>query len=212
MIAPENSPGTKPRLASYDGSRLVRGRSFIVEALWLACQAVFVRSWIPGSSHRRFLLRLFGGRIAKGVVIKPGIRVKFPWRLSIGADSWIGEDVWIDNLAPVTIAADCCLSQGSYLCTGSHDWGDQGFGLITKPIDIREGAWIAARTSIGPGVTVGEGAVLAFASVAVTDLDPWTIYQGNPAAPVKPRRISDPIKGLAGPKAGGLSSSGPHEQ
>ena len=108
----------------------------------------------------------------RGVVVKPGARIKFPWRLSIGDHSWIGEDAWIDNLAPVAIGADCCLSQGAYLCTGSHDWSRPSFDLLTKPIVVHDGAWIAARAVVGPGVTVGEGAVLCLGSTATRDLTP----------------------------------------
>jgi putative colanic acid biosynthesis acetyltransferase WcaF len=115
-------------------------------------------------------------------MLKPGLKIKFPWRLVVGDNTWLGEDVWIDNLAPVLIGADCCISQGAYLCTGSHDWSKSGFDLITKPIRIGDRAWIAARAIIGPGVTVGEGAVLGLGSVASGDLAPWTIYRGNPAA------------------------------
>ena len=100
-----------------------RGRSRLVEVLWLVLDALLVRSRVPGSAHRRLILRAFGALIGKRVLIKPGVRIKFPWRLEIGDDSWVGEDVWIDNLAPVQIGANCCISQGVYICTGSHDWG-----------------------------------------------------------------------------------------
>jgi len=152
--------------------------------------ALFISSWVPGSAHRRILLRLFGAEIGRGVAIKPGVQIKFPWRLTIGEDSWIGEGVWIDNLTQVTIEANCCLSQGTYLCTGSHDWSSPTFTLITKPIVIREGAWIAARSTVAPGVVVGECAVLGLGSVAIDDLKPWTVYYGIPAKQVGTRTIS----------------------
>jgi putative colanic acid biosynthesis acetyltransferase WcaF len=169
-----------------------RGRPALVEALWMLVQAIFVSSFIPGSRHRAMLLTLFGARIGKGVVLKPGIRVKFPWRLGIGDNSWIGENAWIDNLAPVAIASDCCVSQDAYLCTGSHDWSAPGFDLITAPITLEPGAWVAARATVGPGVTIGRGAVLGLGSVASRDLDPWTVYAGVPAVAVKQRTITGP--------------------
>ena len=178
------------RLADFDSRCFSRGRNALVESLWLALQAMLISSSLPGSTHRRFLLRLFGANIGQGVCIKPGVRVKFPWRLVIGEHAWIGEDVWIDNLAEVTIGRNSCLSQGVYLCTGSHDWGSSTFELITKPIWIGEGAWIAAKAVIAPGVTVGQGAVLSLGSVATCDLEPWTIYQGVPAKPVASRHIT----------------------
>jgi putative colanic acid biosynthesis acetyltransferase WcaF len=133
------------------------------------------------------LLRLFGAHIGKGVDIKPGVRVKFPWRLTVGEYTWIGEDVWIDNLANVTIGSHCCISQAAYLCTGSHDWANSGFDLIINPIDVGNQSWIAARAVVGPGVSIGEGSVLALGSVATRDLAPWSINGGTPAAMIKAR-------------------------
>jgi putative colanic acid biosynthesis acetyltransferase WcaF len=180
-----------PNLGTYAPGAFARDRPAIVEALWLAVQALLVSSWLPGSSHRRALLRAFGATIGARVILKPGIRVKFPWRLSIGDNSWIGERAWIDNLAEVRIGADCCVSQGAYLCTGSHDWSQPGFDLITAPITLEPGAWIGARASVGPGVTIGRGAVLGLGSVATRDLDAWTVYAGVPAIAVRQRIIAD---------------------
>jgi len=175
-------------LAEFRNPEFSRGRSRAVETLWLAVQWAFVSSWLPGSAHRRAALRLFGAKIGAGVVIKPGVRVKFPWRLEIGEHSWIGEDVWIDNLAPVVIGADCCVSQGAYLCTGSHNWKSRTFDLITKRIRVEDGAWIAAKAVVAPGVVVGEGAVLGLGSVATRDLAPSGVYRGNPAIPEGERK------------------------
>jgi putative colanic acid biosynthesis acetyltransferase WcaF len=186
MITPTQQR-PRPRLADFVAPQFSRGRPAVIEALWLVAQWLFVASWLPGSAHRRLLLRLFGARIGKGVVVKQGVRVKFPWRISVGDHTWIGEDVWIDNLALVTIGADCCLSQGAYLCTGSHDWSRSSFDLITKPIVIGDGAWIAARAVVGPGVEVGEGAVLGLGSTATQDLAPWQVHIGVPARPVAER-------------------------
>jgi putative colanic acid biosynthesis acetyltransferase WcaF len=177
------------RLAEFSNKDLSRGRSLPVELLWLVVQAAFVSSWLPGSFHRCFLLRMFGARIGKGVNIKPRVRVKFPWRLEVGDHTWIGEEVWIDDLDEVRIGSNCCLSQAAYLCTGSHDWTKPAFDLLTGPIRIQDGAWIAARASVGPGVTVGEGAVLTFGSVATKNLPPWTINSGVPASVTGSRRI-----------------------
>jgi putative colanic acid biosynthesis acetyltransferase WcaF len=178
-------------LAEFDNREFSRGRSRLVEILWLLTQSVFVSSWLPGSMHRCILLRIFGASIGKGVNIKSRVRVTFPWRLKVGDHSWIGEDAWIDNLAIVEIGANCCISQGVYLCTGSHDWSKSTFDLITRPIHIEDGAWIAARANIGPGVRVGKGAILCLGSVATKDLQPWTINFGNPVRTVRNRRVSD---------------------
>lgn len=172
-------------LARFGNPQFDRARPNWFEAIWMVTQAVFVSSWLPGSVHRRLLLKLFGARIGVGVVIKPNVRIKFPWRLEIGDHSWIGEDVWIDNLALVTIGSNACISQGAYLCTGSHDWSSPTFDLIVKPITIGDGAWIAAKSTVGPGVSVGKGAVLGLGSTTSKDLDPWCIYSGAPAEFVK---------------------------
>jgi putative colanic acid biosynthesis acetyltransferase WcaF len=174
-------------LNDFANPHFSRGRGRVVEALWLLAQWALVASWIPGAAHRRWLLRAFGAKIGKGVDIKPGVRVKFPWRLEVGNYSWLGENVWIDNLDQISIGANCCISQGAYLCTGNHDWSRSTFDLIMGPIRIGEGAWIAARSTIGPGVTIGEGAVLGLGSVANRDLEPWTINIGVPAVKVRTR-------------------------
>lgn len=165
------------------------GRSKVILGLWLFCEALLVSSWLPGSSHRRFLLRLFGAKLGAAVIVKPRVRVKFPWKLKVGQHSWIGEGVWIDNLAPVTIGANSCLSQGAYLCTGSHDWSRSSFDLITKPIRIGDSVWIGARAIITPGVEVGSGAVLTAGSVATTNLEPGAIHAGLPAKLLKRRKV-----------------------
>lgn len=175
-------------LIRYDNGRFHRGRSWWIEALWLLVQGLFIRSWLPGAAHRRWLLRLFGAQIGSKVDIKPGVRVKFPWKLKIGDHSWIGEDAWIDNLAEVQIGANCCVSQGAYLCTGNHDWRKPAFDLVVKPIHIEDGAWVAARAVVAPGITIGEGAVLALGSVATRDLLPGTVYRGCPAIAVHSRK------------------------
>jgi hypothetical protein len=89
--------------------------------------------------------------VGTGVVIKPHVRVKFPWKLYIGDHSWIGESVWIDNLAQVTIGSNCCISQGAYLCTGSHRWDRDTFDLVTKPIVIEDQCWVGAMARVAPG-------------------------------------------------------------
>lgn len=181
-----------PRVVSlrdYDSVSFSRGRSKLVESLWLLVDVLLIRSRLPGHFHRRMFLRAFGARVGKRVIIKPGVHIKFPWRLSIGDDSWIGEDVWIDNLALVQVGANCCLSQGAYVCTGSHDWNSARFTLIVSPVTIEDDAWIAARAVVGPGVIVGSGAVLCLGSVATSRLDPWAIYQGVPAVRVNTRQI-----------------------
>lgn len=186
-----DSAGGKVRLGSYPGQSVCRGRSCWLEACWLAVQGLLVASPLPGSLPRVLLLRLFGARIGERVVIKPRVRIKFPWRLQVGDDVWIGEGAWIDNWAEVRIESDCCVSQDVYVCTGNHDWGRATFDLIVEPVTIERGAWLTARSIVGPGVTVREGAVLCLGSVATEDLHAWRIHRGAPAVPVRERSIHD---------------------
>lgn len=175
------------QLDSFDNSGFDRGAAKGKELLWLLCCWLLLSSGLPGAGWRASLLRLFGARIGQGVIFKPGVRVKFPWRLTVGDHCWIGEDVWIDNLAEVSFGNHVCVSQGAYFCTGSHDWGKQSFDLIVKPIIVGPHTWIAAKSIVAPGVCVGEGAVLGLGSVATHALVPWAIYAGNPAVRVKTR-------------------------
>lgn len=136
---------------------------------------------------RCFLLRLFGARIGRGVLIANSVKVLYPWELEIGDGSWVGWDVDIYNYAKVTIGHNSVVSQYTYLCTGTHDYEDRTFPLIFFPIAIEDQAWVAAKCFVGPGITVGQGAIVASGSVVVKDVDPWTIWGGNPAKKLKDR-------------------------
>lgn len=177
-------------LSRFDNSWYSPGRNFFVQVLWFCLGAPVLRCpLLPSSAIRRSLLRFFGARVGAGVIIKPGVRIKYPWRFSVGKNSWIGEDCWIDNLAQVSIAANACISQGAFLCTGNHDWSDQAFGLMARPISIGAGAWIGAKALIGPGVSVGDGAVAAAGSVVTHEVPEFEIHAGNPARFVRKRVI-----------------------
>lgn len=177
-------------LSSYNNSWYSPGRGRFVVALWFFVGLPLLRlQLLPISSVRVFLLRLFGASIGCNVVIKPGVRVKYPWHLSIAENSWIGEDVWIDNLTSVAIGANVCISQGVYFCTGNHDWSDPAFGLEVRPIGVEDGAWIGARAFIGPGVHVGHCAVAAAGSIVTRDIPASQIHAGNPASFVKNRKL-----------------------
>ncbi|MEA5526355.1 WcaF family extracellular polysaccharide biosynthesis acetyltransferase [Nodularia spumigena] len=178
------------RLDKYTLNSYTPGAPYWKQLLWYFVGSPLVKSyWLPITSVKVGILRIFGASIGEGVRIKPGMRVKFPWRLTLGDYVWIGEDAWIDNLAPVTIESHACISQGVYLCTGNHDWSDLNFELKTAPIYIQESSWIAAKSVIGPGVTVGRGAVLTIGGVAAKSLASMTIYAGNPAEPIKERKL-----------------------
>lgn len=135
------------------------------------------------------MLKLFGARMGKGIVIKPGVRVKYPWKLAVGDHSWLGEYVWIDNLGPVSIGDHCCVSQGALLLCGNHNYKKSSFDLIVKDIRLKDGVWIGAKGIVAPGVTCHEHSVLAAGSVATCDLEAYGIYAGNPARKMRDRVI-----------------------
>lgn len=178
------------RLDLFHNTNFVRGASRPKEALWLLVSGLLVESWLPGSAWRVALLRVFGAQMGAAVVIKPCVKIKFPWRLCVGDYSWIGERAWIDNLANVTIGDHVCISQDVYLCTGSHDWSSEGFDLIFKTIVVESYAWLGAKSIIGPGCEAGEGSVVTLGSVVSGRLEPWTIYTGAPAKPIRQRSRS----------------------
>ncbi len=157
---------------------------------WYFIQALFIHSSFPLNGFKVVLLRMFGAHVGKGVVIKPHVRIKYPWRMVIGNHVWIGEDVWIDNLAKVVIGDNCCLSQGAFLLCGNHDYSKTTFDLIIGEIHLEEGVWIGAKSIVCPGVTCRSHAVLAVGSVATKDLDAYGIYQGNPALKVRERILN----------------------
>ena len=178
-------------LSRYDVSRHDPGANLLKRTLWYGINAIVFDSWLfPFYGIKRLLLRTFGGNIEREVVIKPRVNIKYPWKLTIGAHSWIGEGVWIDSLGSIRIGAHCCLSQGVYLCTGNHNWSEPGFGLMVEPITIADRTWIGAFSIVCPGVSVAEGTVITTGSVVTEDTVPWSIYSGNPASVIKKREIS----------------------
>jgi len=158
--------------------------------LWYFTNMFVFKTMFPiPSSIKVKVLRIFGAKVGKGVVIKPNVSIKYPWFLSVGDNCWIGEDVWIDNLAFVRIGNNVCLSQGSYLLTGSHDYKKEAFDLILGEITLEDGVWIGAKATVCPSVTCGSHSVLAVGSVATKDLEEYGVYQGNPAVLKRKREI-----------------------
>ena len=179
-------------LSRYDNRDFDRGAPRWKEALWIAVRALFFQNpWPWPSAWRVGWLRLFGARVGRGVTIKAGVNISFPWRLEVGDHVWLGEEASILSLAPVRIESSVCLSQQTYLCTGSHDYRREDFPLVTRPITVCAGAWIAARAFLGPGVEVGAGAVVSAGSVVFASVPAGCLAKGNPAQIV--RRLADPI-------------------
>ena len=178
------------QLEKFDNTWYKPGRGFITRALWYFVNVAYFKSGFPINGIKLFWLRLFGAKVGNGVVIKPGVNIKYPWRLSIGSHVWVGEKVWIDNLGDVVLEDNVCISQGAMLLCGNHNYKKTTFDLMVGDITLRQGAWIGARSVVCPGITVGSHAVLSVGSVATQSLEDYTIYQGNPAMPVKKREIA----------------------
>lgn len=176
------------QLNLYNQEGYSRGRSGAVVLLWWLVQATLFRcSPQPMYGFRRFLLRLFGARVGRGVKVRPSVTITYPWKVSIGDHSWIGDRAELYSLERIEIGAHCVVSQRSYLCTGSHDAGDVAFSLVVKPIVIEDGAWVASDAFLYPGVTVGAMAVVAARSTVLKDVPAGEIHAGSPAKYLKER-------------------------
>jgi putative colanic acid biosynthesis acetyltransferase WcaF len=152
-------------LRTFTGVGYDKGRSKAWQILWFAVMNVaFMKWWMP-MRYRPAILRAFGAQVGERVRIRQNVRVLWPWKLSIGDDSWIGEGVWLLNLEQITIEHDACLSQEAFLCTGSHDHRDSAFEFDNGPIHIGAGAWIAARATVLRGSMVKEGVVVGAGSI-----------------------------------------------
>lgn len=163
---------------------------WVRRAAWAAGSVVFTLT--PGPLHglRSALLRAFGARIGRHVRVSRTARILFPWNLEIGDWSSVGDHARIYSLGRVAIGSRATVSQYAHLCAGTHDPRDPAMRLLKPPIRIGDEAWICADAFVGPGVTVGEGAVCGARAVVVRDVAPWTIVAGNPARPVKKRELS----------------------
>jgi len=180
----------KTDLSKYNNSEYNPGKNAVVRILWYFINVLFfINPLNPISSLKVFLLKIFGAKIGKGVNIKPSVNIKYPWRLKIGDYSWIGENVWIDNLANVEIGKNCCISQGVMLLTGSHDYTKSTFNVITGKIILEDGVWIGAKSIVYPEITCKFHSILGVNSVAIKDLEEYSIYHGNPAVKISKRVI-----------------------
>jgi len=166
------------------------GASRPKQLLWYLVNIFFFKNpLIILSGLKVALLRSFGAKMGKGVNIKQSVNIKYPWKLTIGDNCWIGEEVWIDNLSEVIMGESVTLSQGALLLTGSHDHTRETFDFISKPIVLEDGSWIGAKAVVFGGVTVGTHAILGISSVAEKNMDPYIVYKGNPAIAVLERKI-----------------------
>mgnify|MGYP000725341885 CR=1 FL=1 len=177
------------KLCNYKTSYEHPSKIYIL--LWIFVSFFVFRTSLPFSSSLKVLiLKIFGAKVGCGVVIKQNVNIKYPSKLVIGNNSWIGENVWIDNLDNVSIGDNCCISQGVYLLTGNHNYSKRSFDLITGEILIKDCVWIGAQSIVCPNVTVNYSSILTVGSVATSDLAEKSIYQGNPATLKKERVIT----------------------
>ncbi len=141
----------------------------------------------PFHAWRRFLLRNFGAKLGKGCHIYPSVRIWAPWNLVCGDVVAVADEAIIYNPSPITLGSHATISQQAYLCGATHDYEVPEFPLISSPISVGAYAWVCARATVQPGVTVAEGAVLALGSIATRNLEPWSVYAGIPARKIKDR-------------------------
>jgi putative colanic acid biosynthesis acetyltransferase WcaF len=179
----------KTNLSTYNNSWYEPGGRLKILLWYFVNTLFFINPLNPFSGLKIVLLKLFGAKIGKGVHIKPGVHIKYPWLLEIGNHVWIGENVWIDNLSKVTIEDHVCISQGAMLLCGNHNYKKSTFDLMINEIILEEGVWIGAKSVVCPGATCKTHAILSAGSIANIDLEPFTIYQGNPAKKIRNRVI-----------------------
>ena len=178
-------------LSKFNNSWYRPGGS-VKRAIWFFKNIIVLKSSLPWPSFLKvFVLRLFGAKIGNNVLIKPCVNIKYPWFLEIGDNVWIGEEVWIDNLGKVKIGNNVCLSQGSLILCGNHDYSKESFDLIVGDITLEDGVWVGAKAIVGPGVTMRSHSVLTAGSVLTKGSEAYGIYSGNPAVWKKQREINN---------------------
>lgn len=176
------------RLEEWDDSGFDYGRSKLIVFLWFFCQDTFFRfSPIPFYGFRRWLLRCFGCKVGRGVVIRPRARFHYPWRIEIGDHSSIGDEVWLYSIGTIKIGSQSIISQKSFLCTAGHDYKDPHFKTTVNPIVVGEGVWIGADVFVAPGVTIGDNSVIGARSSVFHDMPAGMICYGYPCQAVRSR-------------------------
>ena len=161
---------TTRSLAGFTGAGYDKGRSVLWQVAWMLASSLLVSQWWCPVRLRVAVLRRFGADIGTGVVIKHRVRIHWPWKLTIGDHSWIGENAYLLNLEPITIGSDVCVSQEALLCTGSHDHRSPTFEFDNAPIVIEDGAWVATRATVLRGCTIGRDAVVGAGALVTADV------------------------------------------
>ncbi|MEO9894554.1 WcaF family extracellular polysaccharide biosynthesis acetyltransferase [Aurantibacter sp.] len=182
-------PTSKVNLQDFKPSiGLDRGVPRWKEGLWYLIKVVLFRSALPYPSKIKvILLRAFGAKVGKRTVIKPNINIHFPWKLDIGNNVWIGEEVFILNFEKVTIGDNVCISQRAFLCGGNHNYKSPGMDYRNGPITLEDGCWVGASCFVGPNVTIGVDTVVVAGSIVTSDVQPNLVCRINPKAFEKSR-------------------------
>ena len=189
--APQACP--QIRLDLFDNKGFDRGRSRFVEALWILIKCAFFVTPLPWPNGlKRVLLRMFGAKVGRGVIIRPGVSIHFPWRLTVGDHCWIGDSTVLLNILPITFEDHVALAHEVYIAAGGHDIRSATMAPQHAPVLVKTGTWIASRAFIGPGVTVHERVVVGAGAVVIKDVGPDVVVAGNPARVIRPRVIDRP--------------------
>jgi len=173
-------------LSQFSGSASFSFLRKIWLGAWFCIQHIIFKSAFFPSSLRPILLRLFGASVGRGVLIRRGVRVHFPWNLELGDNCWIGEEVWFINHEKVTIGSEVCISQRSIICSGGHDYRSASLEYAHKPIEIKDGAWICLDAKVLPGVTIGECSVVSAGEIARKSLPDFSMLVGGQVRPIDP--------------------------
>ena len=180
----------KVNLAAFSTGNFDKGAGDLKIITWYFINALLVRaSWNPFMSIKIILLRAFGAKIGRGLVIKNNVTIKFPWKLTIGNNVWLGEQCWIDNLDYVTIGNNVCISQGALLLTGNHDYTNSSMPYRNAPITLEDGVWVGARVVVCPGVIMRKNSIASVGSVVTKSTEVNGIYQGVPAVVIRKRKV-----------------------
>jgi putative colanic acid biosynthesis acetyltransferase WcaF len=176
------------RLDEFRLPKGFRGRSGVtVQLWWLVQSTLFATSPQFLYGWRRSLLRLFGAKIGANVLIRPSARVTYPWKVTIGDRSWIGDNAVLYSLGSIRLGSDVVVSQESYLCAATHDYDKVTFDIVDAPITVEDQVWIAADVFVGPGVRIGRGSLVGARSSVFEDMPEGMICVGTPAKPTRPR-------------------------
>lgn len=167
---------------------LDRGASKAKEMLWYAVKVVFFLSAIPyPSKFKVFLLKAFGAKVGKGLIIKPRVNIHFPWKLVVGDNVWIGEEVFFLNFELLTIGNNVCISQKVFVCGGNHDYKDPTMPYRNGVIVLEDGSWVGAASFVGPNVKIGINTIVSVGSIVTKSLPENGVFSGNPLQLVKER-------------------------